>query len=88
MANATKHRKRAHRSEKRHFSCLHSMKQFAPAGGFGLMPDLSAPGERPEKTLGPRRLMGGNLISKHVGGWLKSSRRRNRKRAGTVEAPV
>ena len=79
MANATKHRKRAHRSEKRHFSCLHSMRQFAPVmplGSYG------------EGAAGPRRLLGGNLISKHVGGWLKSSRRRNRKRAGTMEAPV
>lgn len=30
MSSAMNHKRRSHRSEKAHFSCLHQMKQFAP----------------------------------------------------------
>ena len=80
MSSAMNHRKRSHRSDKLHRQCLYGMKQFAPAGGYGgALSALAAPGE---KKMGPRRLLGGNVVSKHIGGWLHSYRKRNRKRAG------
>ena len=85
MASAMNHRKRSHRSERQHYRCLHSMKQFVPANGFSLLPDLADRAGRPERKMGPRRLMGGNVVSKHIGGWLKSTRKRNRKRANGDE---
>lgn len=88
MASAMNHRKRSHRSERQHYRCLHSMKQFAPANDFGLVATMPVPAERPEKKLGPRRLMSGNMVSKHIGGWLRSAKKRNRKRAGGSEVPA
>lgn len=88
MASAKNHAKRSHRSDKWHRQCLHGMKQFAPTSCMGLLCDLPAHADRPEKRTGPRKLLSGNMISKHIGGWLRSTRKRNRKRASNLEAAV
>lgn len=87
MASARNHAKRSHRSDKLHRQCLHSMKQFSPVGSWGVLMAGQARREIPAKKMGPRQLIGGNLVSKHIGGWLRSARKRNRKRAnGSLEA--
>lgn len=86
MASAMNHSKRSHRSDKRHRQCLHSMNQFAPTSCMGRMIDQADHTDRPAERTGPRKLLGGNIVSKHNGGWLRSTRKRNRKRAGDLEA--
>lgn len=84
MASAMNHRKRSHRSDKWHRQCLMSMKQFVPANSLGALYDLPHAADRPEKKMGPRKLLSGNMVSKHIGGWLKSTKKRNRKRANSA----
>lgn len=45
-------------------------------------------GERQGLGRGPRKLLTGNTVSKHVGGWLKGTRKRNRKRADVAREGV
>ena len=89
MSSSMNHRKRSHRSEKRHWVCLHSMRQFAPADGLGGRPAVN--GETAVLSgwrKGTRKLYEGNAVSKHVGGWLKGTRKRNRKRADVAREGV
>ena len=87
MASARNHAKRSHRSDKLHRQCLYGMKQFAPASSMGVLFDLPAHVDRSARKMGPRKLTIGNVVSKHVGGWLRSTKKRNRKRAnGSLEA--
>lgn len=82
MSSSMNHRKRSHRSEKRRLVCLSSMRQFATADGLGGRPAVNGETEVLSGwRKGTRKLYEGNEVSKHVGGWLKSTKKRNRKRA-------